>query len=98
MVNIPHGARIVIPDDVLHQEVDGEVVMLHLGTEAYYGLDDIGSRVWNLLKEYGAVEPVVAAILAEYNVDEASLRVDIDDLVGELASAGLIEVGPGPGP
>ena len=49
--------RIAVPQRVLHQQIDAETVLLHIHDETYYGLDDVGTRVWQLLKEHGTVDP-----------------------------------------
>lgn len=85
---------ITIPEAVLHQRLDAETVMLHLGSELYFGLDEVGTRVWELIKEHGAVAPLMATLLAEYDVDPGTLQADVDRLLGELLEAGLIEVRP----
>lgn len=84
--------QIRVPSDVLHQQLGEETVLLHLGTENYYGLDEVGSRVWQLLREHRTVDPIVAALLVEYEVDETTLRNDLDRLLAELADLGLIHV------
>lgn len=84
--------QIRVPSDVLHQQLGEETVLLHLGTENYYGLDEVGSRVWQLLREHRTVDPIVAALLVEYEVDETTLRNDLDRLLDELADLGLIHV------
>lgn len=71
--------QITVPDAVLHQQLGEETVILHLGTERYYGLDEVGSRAWQLLRQHRTVDPVVAALLDEYDVDEATLRRDLED-------------------
>lgn len=93
-----HDVRITIPEAVLHQRLGAETVMLHIGSELYFGLDEVGTRVWELIKEHGAVAPVMATLLAEYDVDPATLQADVDRLLGELLDAGLIEVQPQPEP
>lgn len=84
--------QITVPSDVLHQQLGEETVLLHLGTENYYGLDEVGSRVWQLLREHRTVDPIVAALLREYEVDEPTLRNDLERLLDELADLGLIHV------
>ncbi len=84
--------QITVPEAVLHQQLGEETVLLHLGTECYYGLDEVGSRVWQLLREHRALDPIVAALLSEYEVDETMLRGDLERLLDELADLGLIHV------
>ena len=94
-MSLADGARITIPDTVVHQQLGDEIVMLHLASGQYYGLDDVGSRLWVLLREHRSVGPVVAAMAAEYDVDESILRADVSRIVDELADAGLIQVEQG---
>lgn len=60
----------------------------------YYGLDEVGSRLWQLLAEDGNPEAAVAQLLTEYDLDEARLRQDMSGLIDELREAKLITVAP----
>ena len=75
---------------VLHQEIEGETVLLDPAATHYYALDDVGTRFWQLLSEHQDVDRVVAAMLEEFEVDEATLRADLDELVAGLSDAGLV--------
>jgi hypothetical protein len=75
---------------VVFQEVEGEMVLLDLDRETYFALDPVGTRCWQLLVEHGDVEAVVATMVAEYEVDEETLRQDVADLLGQLESAELV--------
>ncbi len=85
-------AQVAIPPDVLFQELEGEAVLLNLDTEHYYGLDEVGTRMWQLLAEHGDVATVAEQVLAEYDVDEATLHRDLADLIAELTDEGLLTV------
>jgi hypothetical protein len=76
--------------------VEGRVVMLDLDSEHYYRLDDVGSRMWELLCECGEVEKVHTLLRDEYEVDPEVLRRDLDEFVTRLATAGLLRVEPIP--
>jgi Coenzyme PQQ synthesis protein D (PqqD) len=76
--------------NVVFQEVEGETVLLDLDSAHYYVLDDVGTRIWQLLTEHGDVEQVVSSMLAEFDVDEATLRTDLEALVARLTAAGLV--------
>jgi hypothetical protein len=86
--------KVTIPEQVLFQEVGGEAVLLDLNSERYFGLDEVGTRIWELLAEYGELQPVYLAMLEEYEIDEAALRDDLIALVDTLAEAGLITLEP----
>ena len=76
--------------NVLFQELADEAVLLNLVNEHYYGLDEVGTRIWQLIGEHDDVEQVVAHLLAEYDVPAATLRQDITALLAEMATAGLV--------
>ena len=85
-------SRISVPEDVLFRDLSGEAVVLNLETGKYYGLDEVGTRMWSLLTQHGRVEPAYQALLDEYDVAEEQLRQDVLSLVDELASHGLLQV------
>jgi hypothetical protein len=82
--------RITLAPKILFQELEGEAILLNLQNEHYYSLNDVGTRMWQLLAEHGAVATVVERLLDEYHVDEATLRQDLAQLLAALADAGLM--------
>ena len=78
--------------DVLSQEVSGETVLLDLKGECYFGLDNVGTRVLQLLKEHGDLQKVHDTMLKEYDVEEDQLEKDLHELVLKLVEAGLVEI------
>ena len=84
--------RVTVPQSVLFRDLDGEAVLLETGSGRYYGLDEVGTRRWNLLSLHGDVEAAHRDLLAEYDVSSSRLRQDLLDFVEILASRRLIEV------
>ena len=84
--------KIEISPEVLSQEVNGETVLLDLNSESYFGLDEVGTRVWQLLQEQGDIQKVYDTMLEEYDVDGAQLEKDLNELIGKLVEAGLVSV------
>lgn len=80
-----------IPEEVLFQEVSGETVLLDLASESYFGLDSVGTRIWAMLKEDKSVGQVLDALLEEYEVDRGTLEADLEELLDNLLTAGLIQ-------
>ena len=85
-------AKISIPKDVLFHELAGEAVLLNLATGKYYGLDEVGTRMWMLLSEHGRLEPVYQELLSEYDVEAQRLQDDLFRLIDSLAEQGLVEI------
>lgn len=83
-------SRFSIPENVLSQELNGEVVLLNMESESYYSLNPVGSRMWQLLTEHGDMEIATQQLLQIYAVDEAMLRQDMAVLFGELVEEGLL--------
>ena len=82
--------QLQIADDVLFQTVADEAVLLNIADNHYYGLDDVATRMWQLLAEHGTEDAVIREMLDEYDVDEATLRQDFAALVTELEQRGLL--------
>lgn len=87
----PRFRRIVPAADVLSQTVVGESVLLDLRSQKYFGLNEVGTRAWQLLQESGDVAAIQARLLAEYAVAPEQLERDLDDLLARLLQAGLVE-------
>lgn len=85
-----------IPLHVLHREVDGEMVLLNLETESYFGLDPIGADIVARVTEL-PLDAALEALIATYAVEPEVLRRDVGDLVASLLDAGLIERAEDPG-
>ncbi len=83
----------IIPSpEVISQEVSGETVLLDLQSENYFGLDEVGTRIWQLIKQTNDLQAIFETLLAEYDVSEERLRQDLDTLLGEISGLGLIRL------
>jgi hypothetical protein len=83
---------IKISENVVWRDLDGEIVILNLTSGVYFSVDGVGTRIWILMSEQVAPEEIVRRLMAEFEVEEAQLRSDMESLVKDLAGQGLIEV------
>ena len=93
-MSISFDSKVRIPADVLVSELDGESVLLKLESECYFGLDGIGTRVWELLISSDSIQRAYDTALSEFDVDPNQFRADLIELLESLAKQGLIEVAP----
>jgi hypothetical protein len=84
------NSRVRIQDDVLFQELQGEAVLLNLKTGVYLGLNQVGTRIWQLLQEDGSLSRVMEVMLREYDVTREKLAQDLLDLIGQMEEQGLL--------
>ena len=85
-------SRIEVESDILFRDLGGEAVILNLRTGRYFGLDEVGTRMWVLLAQNGQLEAVYHDLLSEYEVSQKQLRQDLVHFVDELVSHGLVQV------
>jgi hypothetical protein len=76
---------------ILFQKLGKEAVILHLDSEEYFGLDEIGTRIWEVLKQEGSTEKALSILLEEYNVEEEILRADIEELIDQLRKEKILK-------
>jgi hypothetical protein len=69
-----------------------ESAILNLKNSVYYGMNPIGTRVWNLLKEPRTIAELRDTLLSEYEVDAKLCERDLLDLLEKMKGEGLIEV------
>lgn len=82
--------RRVIPNsNVVYADLDGEAVLLNIETGTYYGLDAVGTRIWQLLSDGSQLEAVFDTLLGEYDVPPDELRVDLTAFIDTLVAKGL---------
>jgi hypothetical protein len=69
-----------------------ESAILNLKNSVYYGMNPVGARVWDLLKQPKSVTELRNALLEEYEVDEVRCGNDLLALLETMRSEGLIEI------
>ncbi len=73
-------------------EISGEVIILDMKSGVYYGLNEVGAKIWNLIQQPKTIVEIQNAILAEYEVEPEKCDRDILVLLQDLAAKGLVEV------
>jgi hypothetical protein len=86
--------RANVPAHVLVRFLDRECVLLNLETERYFGLDETGTRMWQLVTGSSSVDAAFQELLAEFDVEPELLKANLSELMGRLVENGLLEVIP----
>jgi len=83
---------VVASRDQVSSDLGEEVAILDLKLGVYYGLDEVGARVWELIQEPRVVSDVRDVLIEEYDVAPERCERDLFALLERLAEEGLIEV------
>ena len=83
---ISHAAGLVASD------LDEKKVMLNIESGKYFGLDSVGSRIWDLIEKPHTVHELVLKLQEEYDVEENTCRQDVLDFINKLHDQGLIDI------
>jgi hypothetical protein len=75
---------------VIHETIDGEVVIINLNTGNYYSLDRIGATVWELLDKGHSIDEIVEVAAGRYDGSPVDMENGISQLVSELQQEDLV--------
>jgi hypothetical protein len=90
--SLPLDAAAVATPDQLSTRLGDEVVILGLQDSAYYGLADVGARIWELLQTPRTLSDIIQVLVAEYEVTAERAAEDLRLLLGQLESRGLVAI------
>lgn len=89
-VTAPPAGPLRAAADVLTAHVGEDVVLAHLGSGRAFGLQGVGAALWGALERYGHREPLLDELTLRFAVDRAMLIVDVERMLADLRTAGLI--------
>ena len=81
---------IALSPDVISQQVSEETVLLDLESENYFGLDEVGTLICQLIKETNELQLIFDTLLDEYDVSEERMQLDLTTLLTEIEGMGLV--------
>ena len=85
----------ITPQNVVHETIDGETILIHLGTGTYYSLDGVGAQIWGLLAAGASQSEVAADGASGSDADPAAVEQAVESLVEELLREELLALEPG---
>jgi hypothetical protein len=92
MVEIKTENFIERRDGVVFNKLDDELVMMCIENGEYYGLDSVGTRIWELIEKKSTVENIVEILCNEYHVDPKQCNVETISFLHTLLEKKLINI------
>jgi hypothetical protein len=88
-VNARTRFRVKSPE-VVHETIDGEVVIIHFDTGNYYSLDHVGADVWGLVEHGATLQQIVEGLGRRYDGDQGNMEAAVQGFVDELLRENLV--------
>lgn len=78
-----------VKKELIKRDIAGEYFLVPVGKSMYdsnglFILTELGSFIWDLLPNVDGEEDILKAVLAEYEVDEATAKADIQVFLNKL--------------
>ena len=70
-------------------ERDGSAVLMDLRSGHYFGLDSVGTRIWQLVAQHKTPTEIFRVIEAEYDAPREQLRADTTRFLTSILALGL---------
>jgi len=84
------GDRLKPDDNVLASRVGSDLVLLDVESGRYFGLDEIGTVIFELIREGRSLGDVHAELVRAYDCDPQTLWTDLDEFSRQMLSLGLL--------
>lgn len=73
---------------------EGGAVLLHVGTGAYHGTNDVGALIWEILEEPKSFGTLLARLRDQLEETPPTLAEEIAEFLDELAERELVLLEP----
>ena len=81
-----------LPTHVSFPYIDEAAILLNMHTNQYFLLDEVGRRLWGLVREGKSLRESYQMLLAEFEVEPAALEQDVLELMEKLKEQRLVEI------
>jgi len=83
---------VVATSEQVSTRLDDETVLLELKKGTYYGLNAVGTLIWEMVQQPQSIEALYCAVVERYDVEPETCKRDVLRLIEEMQVAGLVEI------
>lgn len=90
-LEITNNTIVCRANGLIASNIDGEIVMMSVEQGEYFGLDQIASRIWELIATPVRVDDLIKQLLVEYNCTESACESDVLELLNQCLKSKIID-------
>ena len=78
--------------EIISSKIDNETVMMDIDFDKYYGLEEVGTRIWELLETQISFEELCRSLVGEFDVSLEQCENDIKPFLHELIEQKMLVI------
>ncbi len=79
-------------EEFIYSAIDNETVMMSIEQDEYYGLDEIATRIWNILEEPHSSSEIIDILAPDYDIDRKQMEHDVTSFLGEMVAGKILYI------
>jgi hypothetical protein len=92
LMKLSSDTTVAITSRQVGADLGEEIILLHLENGNYYGLEEVGARIWRLMEQPTKVREIERVLLEEYDIEPERCHEEVVQLLSDLIDNGLVEV------
>lgn len=85
-------SNVMLNDRMVSALIDGEMVMMDMDSGSYFGLNSVGTYIWELLKEKRKIEEIADAVVRTFDVEKETSDKELVEFLEKLLEENLLIV------
>lgn len=77
---------------VIFENIDGELILVHMEKGAYFTTDEVGALLWDLIEARATVGEMVGVLRAEYEADPPEIEAALASFLARLIEEDLVSL------
>ena len=82
---------VIVQNEAYASRVADDLVFFDEQAGKYFATGTVGADIWGLIGEPRSIQAVCAALMDNYEVDEATCLAEVQGFVEDLLAAGLVD-------
>lgn len=88
---MPEKRYSINSDRIVWRNIEEEAVILNLDSGYYYSLNELGTKIWQLLIKNKTTAEIISFVYKEYDINKNKIKKDLLKIINELKRENLIE-------
>ena len=86
------GNQYIQNKKIIQSKIGEEVVMMDMDSGFYFGINSVGSVIWQHLSEAIYLDDLVDKLIKDFNIDKKTCESDTIEFLNDLLGKGIIKI------